>query len=430
MSPCLTDLLDKTILLIKPDVSTKFVLGTRNKQIAEYLGVKYSDTKLNSFDEKSKTNNIQFFDIINGNVCNIPKITKESIIIGLPLSFPPSLLISIHAPEEEKQKAFEVYYSSMMPLFNKIKEFKNLGVTDFGEVDYLSLPVNSLYTKLNELNITVPESTIPGFITFISASKTLSTAFLKNYEALNFLPSVEYVFKEMNVTLTPTTYNEFCEKMYEKDFIDELKSVYINYLNRVKQSYIEKYNNDLKSIDTVQRNNVLQETINISDLKTQILLQLSQLNELNIESELKNIDSLFVIYKYWPFNTLPPEELGINLPIFNNKDIVVYTSLLNSMDTDDAVAVMVNPEFFVEKLRNIREKQILEHRDKFIQEIENDIKNTEDKDEASDLKDIIEMLRNNSTLYKDELELKRTAYEVLSYWPIMLYPAPSFVLAT
>lgn len=427
MTDSYTNLLNSTLLLIKPNDGERYILGTRNKQIAEYLGVQYSEKQLNSFDEVSRTSKIQFYDVIYNKIYNVSSI-KECMVIGVPMIFPPGLLVSSELKDSERKIAFDVYFSNMTQLFNKINEFKKLGIDDFGDVDHLSLAVNSLNAKLKDLNIHVPEDTVDGFIAFISASKTLSNVFLKAYEVLDYLPSVQYVFKNENYTLNASTYEEFCDKIQDKNFVNELKTVYINFLNKIKNNYIEKYTKDLENIDNVQQNNVLQETININDLKSQILLQLSQLNSLDIETELKNIDALFVIYKYWPFNTLPPEELGINLPIFNKKDIMIYNSLLNFMETDDAISIMVNPEFFVDKLKDIREKQILNHRDNFVKEIENDIKSTEDKSEIDDLNDIIEMLKNDNSLYKEDLKMLRTAHEILSYWPIMLYPAPSYVL--
>jgi len=101
--------------------------------------------------------------------------------------------------------------------------------------------------------------------------------------------------------------------------------------------------------------------------------------------------------------------------------------LLKSTDIDHVTNILVNPSFYLDDLKKIREGQIITYRDNFVKEIEQDIANTTDEDEAADLRDIIALLHDDNTLYKEELNTKNNIYDLLEYWPTMLYPAPDFV---
>ena len=142
---------------------------------------------------------------------------------------------------------------------------------------------------------------------------------------------------------------------------------------------------------------------------------------------MKDIDSPYIVYKYWPFSNLPPEELGLSLPAFLRKDIVLVKTLLKFTDIDHITNILINPAFYLDDLKKIREQQILTYRDNFIKEIEQDITSTTDEDEITDLKDIIKLLSDDGKLYKEELDTKKNMQELLEYWPTMLYPAPDFV---
>jgi hypothetical protein len=327
----------------------------------------------------------------------------------------------------DKNTAFEIYFENIKPLFQKIKEFKELGVDDFGQIPSLNHAVFNLNKKLADLNIIIPENNIFGFISLIAASNTLTQAFIRNYETLDYLPSVEHVFKDQNFSLEVTTFSEFCDKINDPAFIKKIKDVYISFLNKCRNEYLSKIENDLNNIQQIVDSTELNDTINITDLKSQLLLQLQQLTELNIEEDLQNIDSPYIVYKYWPFNTLPPEELGLSLPAFSKKDITLVKTLLKSTDIDHVTNILVNPSFYLDDLKKIREGQIITYRDNFVKEIEQDIANTTDEDEAADLRDIIALLHDDNTLYKEELNTKNNIYDLLEYWPTMLYPAPDFV---
>jgi len=423
------DQLNASLLLlgVKRD-TTVFVLATRNKKIAECVGTPYSADLLDSFDAHNKANNLQFYDVITNKIASIhPQAIVSCLHIGIPMTFSPGFLTSSHLHVDERSIAFDVYFENMQPLLQKIKEFKALGISDFGQVPALNTTVYNLNKKLNDLNIVVPESNIFGFIPFIAASNTLTQAFIRNYETLDYLPSVEHVFKDQNFLLEATTFSEFCDKINEPAFIKKIKDVYVSFLNKYRAEYISKIENDLNNIQQIVDNTQINNTINITDLKAQLLLQLQQLKELDVEEDLKDIDSPYIVYKYWPFNNLPPEELGLSLPAFLRKDITLVKTLLKFTDIDHITNILINPTFYLNDLRKIREQQILTYRDNFIKEIEQDIINTTEEDEITDLKDIIKLLSDDSKLYKEELEAKTSMQELLEYWPTMLYPAPDFV---
>jgi len=421
--------LNASLLLIKDESScSPFILATRNKTIAEFLNTPYNEKKLNSFDEHQKTNYSQFYNVITNKIENVdPNSITFRHHIGIPMSFSPSFLVSEFLDTDDRNTAFTVYFENMKPLFQKIKEFKELGIDDFGQVPSLNNTVFNLNKKLHDLNIIIPENNIYGFMSFIAASNTLTQTFIRNYETLDYLPSVEYVFKDQNFSLEVTTFSEFCDKINDSAFIEKIKDVYISFINKYRSEYILKIENDLNNIQQIVDNTDLNNTINITDLKSQLLLQLQQLKELNIEEDLKDIDSPYIVYKYWPFNTLPPEELGLSLPAFDKKDITLVRTLLKFTDIDHITNILINPSFYLDELKTIREKQILTYRDNFTEEIKKDIDNTTDEDEATDLRDIIALLKDDNKLYKEELEKKNNIYELLEYWPTMLYPAPDFV---
>lgn len=421
--------LDASLLLleVKHD-TTAFVLATRNKKIAEFLGTPYNEKLLDSFDTHNKTNNHQFYDVITNKIINMdPAAIVSCLHIGIPMTFSPGFLTSIHLHADERDIAFDVYFENMQPLLQKIKEFKALGINDFGQVPCLNSTVFNLNKKLNDLSIVVPENIIFGFITFIAASNTLTQAFIRNYETLDYLPSVEHVFKDQNFLLEATTFTEFCDKINDPMFIKKIKDVYVSFLNKYRTEYISKIENDLNNIQQIVDNTKLNNTINITDLKAQLLLQLQQLKELDVEEDLKDIDSPYIVYKYWPFSNLPPEELGLSLPAFLRKDIVLVKTLLKFTDIDHITNILINPAFYLDDLKKIREQQILTYRDNFVKEIEQDITSTTDEDEITDLKDIIKLLSDDGKLYKEELDTKKNMQELLEYWPTMLYPAPDFV---
>ena len=423
------DQLNASLLLleIKQD-TTAFVLATRNQRVAESVGTPYNAESLNSFDVHNKANNLQFYDVITNKIVNInPAAIVSCLHIGIPMTFSPGFLTSVHLPADERDIAFDVYVDNMQPLLQKIKEFKALGINDFGQVPVLNSTVFNLNKKLNDLSIVVPESNIFGFITFIAASNTLTQAFIRNYETLDYLPSVEHVFKDQNFLLEVTTFTEFCDKINDPMFIKKIKDVYVSFLNKYRAEYITKIENDLTNIQQIVDNTKLNNTINIADLKAQLLLQLQQLKELDVEEDLKDIDSPYIVYKYWPFSNLPPEELGLSLPAFLRKDIILVKTLLKFTDIDHITNILINPAFYLDDLKKIREQQILTYRDNFIKEIEQDITSTTDEDEITDLKDIIKLLSDDGKLYKEELDTKKNMQELLEYWPTMLYPAPDFV---
>ena len=228
--------LDASLLLleIKQD-STSFVLGTRNKKIAESVDTPYNEKLLNSFDEHSKANNHQFYNVITNKIENIDPATIISCLhIGIPISFSPGFLMSSHLHPDERAIALNVYFENMQPFLQKIKEFKTLGINDFGQVPSLNNTVFNLNKKLNDLNIIIPENNIYGFVSFIAASNTLTQAFIRNYETLDYLPSVEYVFKDQNFSLETTTFSEFCDNINNPAFIKKIKDVYISFLNKCR----------------------------------------------------------------------------------------------------------------------------------------------------------------------------------------------------
>jgi len=421
--------LNASLLLLEiKQGSTAFVLATRNQRVAECVGTPYNAELLNSYDTHNKANNLQFYDVITNKIFNINPVTIVSCLhIGIPMTFSPGFLTSTHLPADERDIAFDVYFENMQPLLQKIKEFKALGIDDFGQVPCLNSTVFNLNKKLNDLSIVVPENNIYGFISFIAASNTLTQAFIRNYETLDYLPSVEHVFKDQNFLLEATTFSEFCDKINDSMFIKKIKDVYVSFLNKYRVEYITKIENDLTNIQQIVDNTKLSNTINITDLKAQLLLQLQQLKELNVEEDLKDIDSPYIVYKYWPFSNLPPDELGLSLPAFLRKDIILVKTLLKFTDIDHITNILINPAFYLDDLKKIREKQILTYRDNFVKEIEQDITSTTDEDEITDLKDIIKLLSDDSKLYKEELEAKTSMQELLEYWPTMLYPAPDFV---
>lgn len=423
--------LDCALLIIKlNDSKIPYYLGTRNKQIVESLGITYSEKVLNSFDSVHKSKNFQFYNVLNGRVESIPTDKVDlTIFIGMPTSFLPGWLVAEHIPAFERKKALDAYLEGMKPLLSKIREYRELNMNDFGLTQTPSTAVYTLDQKIKNLNIIIPEHYIHGFVTFISYSAKLSEVFLDKYKALDYLPAVQGVFKEMNFTLESKTYEEFCEKLNEENFINDLKSIYINFLNKYKSTYIEKIKNDLQELEASTDNKNITPIVSILELKSQLNKQLNVLENFNFEDELKDINSPYIIYKYWPFKNLPPESLLINLPALERKDLKMFKSLLHNYNQDEATNILVNTAFYFDEIKQLRIKQILEHRDKFIKEIDNDITNTDDNDEKEDLNEIKRLLLNDNDLYKTEIETLTTTTELLEFWPVMLYPKPDFVLS-
>jgi hypothetical protein len=154
--------LNVSLLLIKDESQgSAFILATRNKKIAEFLNVPYDEKKLNSFDEHQKTNYSQFYNVITNKIESAdPKLITFRHHIGIPMSFSPSFLVSESMDAADKNTAFEIYFENIKPLFQKIKEFKELGVDDFGQIPSLNHAVFNLNKKLADLNIIIPENNI------------------------------------------------------------------------------------------------------------------------------------------------------------------------------------------------------------------------------------------------------------------------------
>lgn len=419
--------IQNSLLLFKIKEHTpQYVIGSCNKQIVEYFGIYFNQRLLNSFDELHKKNNTQFYNLLTEKIESVPEANiEEVILLGVPLSFLPGWLFSDVLTSAGKKESFDAYFENMKPLMDKIKDFKKLKINDFG-LTRASPAVHNLNEKIKNLNIIIPENNIHGFVTFISYSANLSEVFIDAYKALDYLPCVQNIFKDMNRNLNATTFDEFCNKLNDDSFLNELKNIYIEFLTKHKNILLEKYNNDLNELNL--QNKQVQSLVSEIDLKLQLNRQINNLENLNFSDELEGILSPYIIYKYWPFDTLPPEELLINLPAFTRKDLNFYKILLKNYSPDEATNILVNPIFYFEEIKNLRIKQIKDHRDKFISEIDNDILNTEDQEEKNDLEQIKLLLSNDAELFANDILTKTSVTELLEYWPVMLYPAPNFVL--
>jgi hypothetical protein len=404
----------------------KSVLGTTNKKILDFLGLKTDLNLLKTFVDQQ---NIQFINVIADKIENIDcNDVIGSCLIGMPGSFLPSFLTSSMLDDQEKQQATEANFQNILPLLTKIKEFLNLGVSDWGDSNNYNAIYN-LSEKLKSLNIFVPEDTIQGFITFISYSATLTKGFLKNYETLDYLPSVKYVFKEQNFVLQPKTYNEFLENLNDPNFVKTLKDVYVNFINKFKTNLLEKYQKDLQEIESnVKDVSELNSLVSVHEVKNQLLDSIEDLKCIDVETDLKSIDIPAIIYKYWPFQVLPPIEMYVNLPAFGKKEIVFIKSLIAANFMEDPLIVLLNPEPYINELKNLRKQQILTYKIKFIEEVKNDIAATEDENEKKDLLDIINLLDDDRKLFENELSNLSNAFQVMGYWPNLLYPAPTNIV--
>lgn len=404
----------------------KSVLGTTNKKILDFLGLKTDLNLLKTFVDQQ---NIQFINVIADKIENIDcNDVIGSCLIGMPGSFLPSFLTSSMLDDQEKQQATEANFQNILPLLTKIKEFLNLGVSDWGDSNNYNAIYN-LSEKLKSLNIFVPEDTIQGFITFISYSATLTKGFLKNYETLDYLPSVKYVFKEQNFVLQPKTYNEFLENLNDPNFVKTLKDVYVNFINKFKTNLLEKYQKDLQEIESnVKDVSELNSLVSVHEVKNQLLDSIEDLKCIDVETDLKSIDIPAIIYKYWPFQVLPPIEMYVNLPAFGKKEIVFIKSLIAANFMEDPLIVLLNPEPYINELKNLRKQQILTYKIKFIEEVKADIEATEDENEKKDLLDIINLLDDDRKLFENELSNLSNAFQVMGYWPNLLYPAPTNIV--
>jgi len=404
----------------------KAVLGTANKKIIDFLGLKTDINLLKTFVDQ---HNIQFINILSDGIENI---NKDEVIgnclIGVPGSFLPSFFTSNMLSTEEKEQAREANFQNILPLLNKIKEFRELGINDWGQTNNYNA-VFTLSEKLKGLNIFVPEDSIQGFITFISYSATLAKGFLKNYETLDYLPSVKYVFKEQNFELQPKTYNEFIENLNNVEFIKTLKNVYVEFLNKFKTNLLEKYQNDLKDIDNSTKDvSELNSLVSVHEVKNQLLDSIEDLKSIDPATDLKGIDIPAVVYRYWPFQVLPPIEMYMNLPAFGRKEIVFVKSLIAADFQEDPLIVLLNPEPYISELKELRKQQILSYKAKFIEEVKADIEAADDENEKKDLLDIINLLNDDKKLFEDELTNLSNAFQVMGYWPNLLYPAPSNIV--
>lgn len=425
------DCLRTSLVLVKQkNNSVPYILATCNKQIAECLGIPYNQRLLDSFDENIKKTQAQYYNVLTNKLESItPDNILQVLYLGIPVTFIPGWLHSKHVSKKFKESSFEVYYNSMQPLFNKIKEFKSFNINDFGKNEPNQAVLN-LNQKLKNLNINIPENNIVGFVHFIAYSDMLSEAFLKNYQTLDFLPSVQSIFKALKFELKATTYNEFCDKLKDITFLNELKSVYISYLNNIKNEQIIKLKEDLKNLDNALTDDQpFNSLVNVTDVKTQLYKQINLLEDSNFEKELENITSPYIIYKFWPFNIVPPDEIFINEPFFTKKDINLFKILLKEFSEEKAINIITAPGGYFNEVLLLREKQIIEHRNNLVREIDNDISNTNDDDEKNDLLQIKKLLMDDNELYKIEISTKSTVTEILEYWPVMLYPIPSFVLS-
>ena len=404
----------------------KSVLGTTNKKILDFLGLKTDLNLLKTFVDQQ---NIQFINVIADKIENIDcNDVIGSCLIGMPGSFLPSFLTSSMLDDQEKQQATEANFQNILPLLTKIKEFQNLEVSDWGDSNNYNAVYN-LSEKLKSLNIFVPEDTIQGFITFISYSATLAKGFLKNYETLDYLPSVKYVFKEQNFVLQPKTYNEFLENLNDPNFVKTLKDVYVNFINKFKTNLLEKYQKDLQEIESNFKDvSELNSLVSVHEVKNQLLDSIEDLKCIDVETDLKSIDIPAIIYKYWPFQVLPPIEMYLNLPAFGKKEIVFINSLIAANFMEDPLIVLLNPEPYINELKNLRKQQILTYKIKFIEEVKNDIAATEDENEKKDLLDIINLLDDDKKLFENELSNLSNAFQVMGYWPNLLYPAPTNIV--
>ena len=404
----------------------KSVLGTTNKKILDFLGLKTDLNLLKTFVDQQ---NIQFINVIADKIENIDcNDVIGSCLIGMPGSFLPSFLTSSMLDDQEKQQATEANFQNILPLLTKIKEFQNLEVSDWGDSNNYNAVYN-LSEKLKSLNIFVPEDTIQGFITFISYSATLAKGFLKNYETLDYLPSVKYVFKEQNFVLQPKTYNEFLENLNDPNFVKTLKDVYVNFINKFKTNLLEKYQKDLQEIESNFKDvSELNSLVSVHEVKNQLLDSIEDLKCIDVETDLKSIDIPAIIYKYWPFQVLPPIEMYVNLPAFGRKEIVFIKSLIAANFMEDPLIVLLNPEPYINELKNLRKQQILTYKIKFIEEVKNDIAATEDENEKKDLLDIINLLDDDKKLFENELSNLSNAFQVMGYWPNLLYPAPTNIV--
>ena len=79
-------------------------------------------------------------------------------------------------------------------------------------------------------------------------------------------------------------------------------------------------------------------------------------------------------------------------------------------------------------LKNLRKQQILTYKIKFIEEVKADIEATEDENEKKDLLDIINLLDDDRKLFENELSNLSNAFQVMGYWPNLLYPAPTNIV--
>jgi len=421
------NILQSSLLLINfKNNSVPYVLATCNKKIAECLGVPYNQRLLDSYDEFAKKNQAQYYNVLTNKLESIdPETIRQTMFLGVPVSFVPPWLFTRQASKEFRENAFNLYFDSMQAFFTKIKEFKSFNIDDFGKHEP-SQAVFSLNQKLINLNIHIPENDIVGFVHFIAFSQKLSQAFLENYQTLDFLPSVQSIFKALNYQINATSYSEFCDKLKDISFLNELKNVYILYLNKIKEELITKLKNDLNNLDNKEQ---LNELVSATDVKAQVHKQINILEGSDFKQELENITSPYIVYKFWPFNIVPPNEIFINEPFFTRKDINLYKILIKEFSEEKAVNIITTPRFYFNEIKILRVKQIIEHRDNLVKEIESDISNTNDDDEKNDLLQIIKLLKDDNELFRTELSTKLTVTEILEYWPVMLYPIPSFVLS-
>ena len=118
----------------------------------------------------------------------------------------------------------------------------------------------------------------------------------------------------------------------------------------------------------------------------------------------------------------------VNLPAFGKKEIVFIKSLIAANFMEDPLIVLLNPEPYINELKNLRKQQILTYKIKFIEEVKNDIAATEDENEKKDLLDIINLLDDDRKLFENELSNLSNAFQVMGYWPNLLYPAPTNIV--
>lgn len=149
--------------------------------------------------------------------------------------------------------------------------------------------------------------------------------------------------------------------------------------------------------------------------------------------ELKKVQSLNLIFSYWPIElgeTIKKPFWLSDLLVFRYLENLVYFNHFNIKELLLADFEKINEEPAVSKLRDAVKIKILEKINEaktVLTEEKAAAKQSQDEDSVFEISVVEEILDKEVNTLDSTLDAKKTINSLLSYWPEILFPAPSYV---